>query len=156
MIELGLMLNIDVAKTQHDIYIRNGLFTQITRIELGKSIEQAHMRNRQMIAQWCYEKVKPENIIEKIIENNKTYYVINDYSKLQRLIGELLSEIQHVKSEGDFDLAKNIIEKYGIKIDLEIHKEVLTRFKKLKIAPYTGFINPEYKLVMKNTNVVDV
>jgi len=156
MIELGLMPNADVAKVEYDSYIRNGLLTQITRIELGKSLEQAHMRNRQMVAMWCYEKGKEENIIEKIEEKSKTYYRINDYYKLQRLFGELLSEIQRVKSEGDFEAAKNLIEKYGVKIDIKIHKEIISRFKKLNIAPYTGFINPEYKLVIKNKNIIDV
>ncbi|MEA3318334.1 MAG: dihydrofolate reductase [Bacteroidota bacterium] len=156
MQELGLIPDVDIAITQYDSYIRNGLLTQITRIELGKSIEQAHMRNRQMVAQWCYEKGKAENVIEKITENNKTYFVINDYKKLQNLFGQLLSEIQRVKSEGDFEAAKNLIEKYGVKIDTNIHQEVLLRFKKLNIPPYTGFLNPEYRLITENDNIVDV
>nr|MDA3778818.1 dihydrofolate reductase [Bacteroidales bacterium] len=152
IIKLGLMPNVEVAKTQYDSYIRNGLLTQITRMQLGKSIEQAHMRNRQMIAKWCYDKGKEKNIIVKRKEKNNTYFVINDYEKLQKLFGELLWEIQRVKSEGDFETAKYLIEKYGVKIDKDLHKEVLARFKKLNIAPYTGFLNPEYQLIEDNNN----
>lgn len=156
MIELGLFDNADLAKAEYDSYIRNGLMTQLTRIELGKDIEESHMRNRQLIAKWCYEKGKEEKVIEKIIKDNKTYFVINDYYKLRQLFSDLLIEIQRIKSEGDFEAAKNIIEKYAVKIDLELHKEVLERFKKLNIAPYAGFINPEYKPIISGDAIVDI
>ena len=132
----------DMGRTSYDGYIRNGLMTQLIRIKLGDDVEQAHMRNRQTVSKWVYEKGLSDNVIEKIVENDKTYFVINDYEKLRELFGELLREIQRIKSEGDYEAGKNLIENYGVKIDQELHKEILNRNEKFTSAPYSGFINP--------------
>ena len=147
----------DMGRVSYDEYIRNGLMTQLIRIKLGDDVEQAHMRNRQMVSKWVYEKGISENVIEKVKENNKTYFVIRDYDKLRILFGELLKEIQRIKSEGDYDAGMNIIETYGVKVDQEIHKEVLERNKKFNTPPYSGFINPELKPVYDDKNeIVDI
>ena len=147
----------DMGRVSYDEYIRNGLMTQLIRIKLGDDVEQAHMRNRQMVSKWVYEKGLSENIIEKVKENNKTYFVIRDYDKLRVLFGELLREIQRIKSEGDYDAGMNIIETYGVKVDQEIHKEVLERNKKFTTPPYSGFINPELQPVYNDNNeIVDI
>lgn len=156
LLELGLINSEQVAIAEYNGYIRNGLMTQLTRVELGKDVQQAHMRNRQLVAKWCFEKGQSENIIEKKIKDNKTYFVINDHLKLRKLFGELLKEIQRIKSEGDYNAAQEIVEKYAVKVDYELHKEVLTRYKTLNIAPYSGFINPEILPVIENNTVVDV
>src|SRR5690554_4884413 len=139
MVELGLMESLEVGKAEYDAYIRNGLMTQLQRVELGKNIEQSHMRNRQLVAAWVYEKGKADNVIEKLERDGKTYFKIRDYVALQGLFGELLREIQRIKSEGDFEAGKNLIETYAVKIDQEIHAEVLERVKPLNIPPYSGF-----------------
>lgn len=144
MIELGLIPDIDVAKAGYIAYIRNGLMTQLRRIKPGQNIEQTHMRNRQLVAKWVYEKGIEDNVIEKKIRNNKTYFVINDFDALRKLFGELLAKIQRVKSEGDFEAGKELVEKYAVNVDPEIHREVLERFKKLDIASYGGFVNPVF------------
>ena len=147
----------DMGRVSYDEYIRNGLMTQLIRIKLGNDVEQAHMRNRQMVSKWVYEKGLSENVIEKVEENNKTYFVIRDYDKLRVLFGELLREIQRIKSEGDYDAGMNIIETYGVKVDQEIHKEVLERNKKFTTPPYSGFINPELQPVYNDNNeIVDI
>jgi len=156
LIDLGIMPSYDVAIAQYNSYIKNGLMTQLTRIEPGKNIEQAHMRNRQLIAKWCFEKGQDENVIEKKIKDGKTYFVINHHRKLRNLFGDLLAEIQRIKSEGDYEAAKDLIENYGVKVDKELHHEVLERFKKLRLAPYSGFVNPKYTPVYKNDEIVDV
>ncbi len=156
MIDLELFDSIDAAKCEYSNYIRNGLVTQLGRIELGKDIEQAHMRNRQLISKWCYEKGLKDNVIERKVRNTKTYFVVNDYEKLRDLFAELLREIQRIKSEGDYDGAKYLVENYGIKIDYDLHKEVLERFRLLNIAPYSGFVNPKLIPVLKDDIVVDV
>jgi dipeptidyl-peptidase-3 len=156
MIDLALIPSLDVAKTEYNGYIRNGLMTQLVRIELGKNVEQAHMRNRQLIAKWCFEKGHKENVIECIVRNNKTYFKINDYNKLRDLFGVLLAEVQRIKSEGDYEAGKQLVEKYGVKIDPVLHKEVKARFEKLNIAPYGGFVNPRFKLIEKEGKVVDI
>jgi dipeptidyl-peptidase-3 len=156
MVDLKLMPNLDVAKAEYDTYIRNGLMTQLVRIELGKDIEQAHMRNRQLISKWVFEKGEKDKVIEKKTKEGKTFYTINDYDKLRTLFGELLKEIQRIKSEGDFNAGKELVEKYAIKIDPVLHKEVKERYEKLKLAPYAGFINPILKPVMKNNEIIDV
>jgi len=153
---LGIMPNLDAAKAEYNSYIRNGIMTQITRIELGKDVEQAHMRNRQLIARWCYEHGKKDNVIEKRIRDGKTYFVINDYDKLRTLFGELLKEIQRVKSTGDFEGAKDLIETYAVKIDYDLHKEVLERFAKLNIAPYAGFVNPKMIPQYDGDTIIDI
>jgi len=142
LIEIGVMPTLDVGKAEYDSYIRGGLMTQLYRIEPGDNIEEAHMRNRQEIAAWVYEKGQPENVIEKVVRDGKTYFVINDYDKLRGLFGQLLREHQRIKSEGDFAAAQNLIENYGTKVDPELHAEVLRRFSTLDVAPYSGFINP--------------
>jgi dipeptidyl-peptidase III len=131
-----------IGKAAFDGYIRNGLMTQLTRLNLGDDIEEAHMRNRQLVAAWAFEKGAKENVIEKVVNNSKTYFVIKDYAKLRVLFGELLREIQRIKSEGDFEAGKALVETYGVKVDQDIHKEVLERNSKFKSAPYSGFINP--------------
>ncbi len=144
MVDLGLMESLEVGKAEYDSYIRNGLMAQLQRLKLGDEIEEAHMRNRQMVAGWAYEKGMDEKVIEKVSKDGKTYFRVNDYKKLQVLFGELLKEIQRIKSEGDYEAGKNLIENYGVKVDPVIHQEVLDRVSKLNIAPYGGFVNPEY------------
>jgi dipeptidyl-peptidase III len=156
LVEMGLIPSIEVGKAQYDGYIRNGLMLQLRRIEPGDNIEQAHMRNRQTVAAWAYERGKPDNVIEKIRENGKTYFVINDYEKLRELFGELLREVQRIKSQGDFEAGKNLIENYGVKVDQELLKEVRARYEILGSAPYSGFIQPRLVPVMRNKNIVDV
>lgn len=146
MIELGLLPDKEAFKSEYDQYIRNGLMTQLTRIKLGDDIEQAHMRNRQLIAKWVLEQGKSDNVIEKRVKDGKTFFVINDYKKLRALFGEMLTEIQRIKSEGDFAAAKHLVETYAVKIDQELHAEVLERYEKLKLAPYSGFVNPVYQV----------
>lgn len=131
-----------VGMTAYNDYIRNGLMTQLIRIEPGRDIEEAHMRNRQWVSAWAYEKGKKDNVIEKIVKNGKTYFKINDYKKLHDLFGELLTETQRIKSEGDYNAAKNLVETYGVKVDKELHQEVLKRNSNFKTAAYKGFINP--------------
>ncbi len=155
MVELGLMPSLDVARVQYSNYIRNGLMTQLTRVELGKNIEQAHMRNRQLIAKWCYEQGRADNIIERMEREGKTYFVVNDYEKLRQLFGQLLREIQRVKSTGDFEAGKSLVETYAVKVDYDLHKQLLERFAKLNIAPYGGFVNPLIVPIIQGDSVVD-
>ncbi len=155
MVELGLIPTLDVAWAEYASYMMNGLMTQLSRIEPGKNVEQAHMRNRQAIASWCYEKGRAENVIEKVVENGKTYVVINDFQKLRSLIGQLLGEMQRIKSEGDFEAGRDFIETYGVKVDPVMHAEVLSRYNALNLAPYGGFVNPRYELV-RNVNTGEV
>ena len=156
LIELGVIPNVDAAKAEYNSYIRNGLMTQLTRIEPGKNIEQAHMRNRQLISKWVFEKGAADKVIELVKENGKTFVVVNDHTKLRELFGKLLAEVQRIKSEGDFNAGKALVENYGVKVDQELHKEVLERFKKLNIAPYGGFMNPVLKPVEKNGKITDI
>jgi len=146
MIELGLVPSMEAAKAEFDAYLRNGLLTQLTRIEPGKDIEESHMRNRQLIARWAYQAGKAENVVEFFRKENKTFVRINDYQKLRDLFGQLLKEIQRIKSEGDFEAARNLVENYAVKVDRKLHDEILERFKKLDLAPYAGFLNPVYEL----------
>ena len=134
----------------------NGMMTQFSRIELGKDVEQAHMRNRKLIAEWAYDLGKAEKVIEWVVKDGKRYIVVNDFKKLRDIFGKQLEEIQRIKSEGDFEAGKALIEKYAVKIDYELHKEVLERYKALNIEPYGGFINPEYELVKEGDKIVDV
>ena len=156
MVDLTLMPSLDVAKAEYDGYIRNGLITQLTRIELGKDIEESHMRNRQLIAKWVFEKGESDKVIEKVQKDGKTYFVVNDYQKLRELFGDLLREVQRIKSEGDFVVGKALVEDYAVKVDTVLHKEVKERFEKLNLAAYAGFINPDYHPVMEDGKVVDV
>ncbi|MDP2087815.1 MAG: dihydrofolate reductase [Flavobacteriaceae bacterium] len=146
-----------LGKTAYNNYIRNGLITQLIRVKLGDDIEEAHMRNRQLVAAWVYEKGAADKVIEKVTKNGKTYFVINDYTKLRKLFGNLLCEIQRIKSEGDYESGKYLVEKYGVKVNQKIHKEVLERSKHFKSAPYNGFINPVLTPVTnKNGKITDV
>ena len=156
MVELGLIPSLDVAYAEYARYIMNGMMTQLARIEPGKNVEEAHMRNRKLIAEWCYEQGKAANVIEWIEQDGKTYVVVNDYTKLRELLGRMLREVQRIKSEGDFEAGKTLVEKYAVTVDPKLHAEVLTRYKALDIEPYSGFVNPQYELVEKNGKVVDV
>ena len=147
LVELGLTPNLDAYKAEYYKYLMNGLMTQLVRIVPGNNVEEAHMRNRQLIARWVYEKGKLDNVVELVKKNGKTYVRINDYQKLRLLFGELLAEIQRIKSTGDFDGAHNLVENYAVKVDPVLHAEVLERYKKLNLAPYKGFVNPKYELV---------
>jgi dipeptidyl-peptidase-3 len=156
IVELGLVPSPDLAKAEYNSFIRNGLMTQLVRIHIGKDVEEAHMRNRSLIAHWVYEKGKAKNVVEMIRKDGKTYFRINDYQELRSLFGQLLGEIQRITSEGDYTAAKKLVEAYAVKVDPGLHKEVLERYAKLKIAPYSGFINPVYTPVITNGIIVDV
>lgn len=155
MVELGIMPNFEAYKPQYSNYIRNGLFTQFTRVELGRPNTEAHMQNRKLIAEWCYEKGAADKVIEKKVRGGKTYFVVNDYVALRKLFAELLAEIQRIKSEGDYQAGKSLIEKYAVNIDPELHKEVLARYRTLDLKPYGGFVNPEIVPVEKAGKIVD-
>lgn len=156
LLELGIITGPEVAECEYDTYIRNALLTQLTRIKPGDSLEEAHMRNRQLIASWVYEQGKEANIIEKIREQGKTYFVIRDYEALRMLFGKLLAKVQRIKSEGDYPAARDLIETYGVKVEEELHREVLERYRKLNVPPYAGFINPAYTLVKAGGEITDV
>lgn len=155
MQELGIIPDKDAYKAEYASYIRNGLMVQFNRIELGKPNTEAHMQNRKLIAEWCYEKGKKDNVIEKKVRDGKTYFVINDYVKLRALFAELLAEIQRIKSEGDYEAGKALVEKYAVNIDQDLHKEVLERYGALNLKPYGGFINPDIVPVVEDGKVVD-
>jgi dipeptidyl-peptidase-3 len=156
MVEIGLIPTLDVAKAQYADYIMNGMMTQFSRIEFGKNVEESHMRNRKLIAEWCYEKGKKDNVIEWVKQDGKSYIVVNDFDALRRLFGELLYEVQRIKSTGYYEAGRKLVEEYAVKIDPELHKEVLERYAKLGIEPYSGFVNPDYELVKKDGEIVDV
>ena len=156
LVEIGVMPTIDVGKAEYDSYILNGLMTQLYRIKPGNNLEESHMRNRQLVASWVYEKGKADKVIERITRNNKTYFKINDYDKLRVLFGELLKEIQRIKSEGDFTSGKNLVENFGVKVDQDLLTEVHKRYETLNIAPYSGFIQPKLVPVMNGDSITDV
>jgi dipeptidyl-peptidase-3 len=156
MMELGLYDNRGVYKAEYNSYIRNGMLTQLTRIEPGKTIEQAHMRCRQLIAAWSYDLGKDKNVIEEFERDGKTFVKVNDYEALRELFGKMLSEIQRIKSEGDYTAGRDLIEKYAVQVDQKLHSEILARFSKLNLAPYGGFINPVFVPVIQNGKIVDV
>ena len=155
LVELGILPDPEAYKAQYTSYIRNGLFTQFNRIELGKKNTEAHMQNRKLIADWCYEKGLKDNVIEKKIRDGKTYFIVNDFEALRGLFAELLAEVQRIKSEGDFEAGKALVEKYAVNIDYDLHKEVLERYASLNLKPYGGFINPAIVPVEKTGKVVD-
>ncbi|MBR0286527.1 MAG: dihydrofolate reductase [Bacteroidales bacterium] len=155
MVELGIMPDKEAYKAEYANYIRNGLMVQFTRVELGRPNTEAHMQNRKLIAEWCYEKGAKDKVIEKKVRDGKTYFVVNDYVKLRALFAELLAEVQRIKSEGDYEAGKNLIETYAVHIDPDLHKEVLDRYKSLNLKPYGGFINPDIVPVVKDGKVVD-
>lgn len=155
LVELGILENTEAYKPHYSNYIRNGLMVQTNRVELGRQITEAHMQNRQLIAAWCYEHGKANNVIEKKVRDGKTYFLVNDYEALRGLFGDLLAEIQRIKSEGDYEAGKNLIMKYAVDIDPALHKEVLERYAALGLKPYGGFVNPEIVPVEKDGKVVD-
>ena len=155
MVELGIMPDPEAYKAEYDSYIRNGLMVQFNRVELGRPNTEAHMQNRKLVAEWCFEKGAADNVIEKKVRDGKTYFVVNDYGKLRALFAELLAEIQRIKSEGDYAAGKNLIETYAVHIDPALHKEVKERYDALGLKPYGGFINPDIRPVEKGGKVVD-
>ncbi len=156
LVELGLMPSLDVGRAAYDTQIKNGLQLQLRRVELGNDVEQAHMRNRQLIAAWAYEMGRADNVVEKVEKDGKNYFVINDYEALRGIFAEQLREIQRIKSEGDFDAGQALVETYGVKIDRAMHEEVLARIEPLNIAPYKGFIQPRMIAIEENGEIVDV
>lgn len=157
LLELGLLSDPEAYKAEYYKFMLNGLMTQLMRIEPGKDVEEAHMRNRKLIAEWVMEKGKPDNVVELVDIDGRTFVRINDYGKLRQLFGELLGEIQRIKSEGDYKAGADLVETYAVKVDPKLHKEVLDRYAKLDIAPYKGFINPVYEAVRDNDgNITDV
>lgn len=157
LVELGLTPDADAYKAEYYDYMMNGLMTQLVRIEPGNNVEEAHMRNRQLIAKWAFEKGEADKVVELVKKEGKTYVKVNDYVKLRELFGQLLGEIQRIKSEGDFEAARKMVEAYAVKVDPELHKEILARYEKLHLAPYKGFVNPVYTPEFdKEGNIVDV
>lgn len=156
LIEIGVMPSLEVGKAEYDSYMMNGLMTQLTRIKPGANLEEAHMRNRALNAYWAYEHGKKDNVVEFIKKNGKTYVQVNDYNKLRDLFGQLLREIQRIKSEGDFKAGQSLIETYGVKVNPELHQEVLDRYSRLNIKPYKGFIQPRLVPVTKGGEITDV
>jgi dipeptidyl-peptidase-3 len=155
LVELGILPDTEAYKAEYSSYIRNGIFTQFNRIELGKKNMEAHMQNRKLIADWCYEKGKAANVIEKKVRDGKTYFVVNDFEALRGLFGELLAEVQRIKSEGDYEAGKALVETYAVNIDPALHKEVRERYASLGLKPYGGFVNPEIVPVEKDGKIVD-
>jgi dipeptidyl-peptidase-3 len=145
----------EAYKAQYSSYIRNGIFTQFNRIEFGKKNTEAHMQNRKLIAQWCYEKGLEDKVIEKKVRDGKTYFVVNDFEALRYLFAELLAEIQRIKSEGDFEAGKALVETYAVNIDPALHKEVRDRYYALQLKPYGGFVNPDIVPVKRLGKVID-
>ena len=156
LVELGLVPSFEVAKAGYADYILNGMMTQLARIEPGKDVEEAHMRNRKLIAEWCYEHGKAEKVIEWVEQEGKRYVVVNDFERLRALFGEMLREVQRIKSEGDYEAGKALVERYAVKVDPALHREVLDRYAALHIEPYGGFVNPEYEPVIADGRIVDV
>ncbi len=155
LVKLGIMPDAEAYKAEYCSFIRNGIMGQLSRIELGKTVTESHMQDRKLIAEWCYEKGKTDNVIERKTKEGKTYFVINDYQKLRELFGQLLAEVQRIKSEGDYAAGKKLIETYAVQIDPVLHKEVKERYASLQIKPYGGFINPEIIPVKKEGKIID-
>lgn len=157
IVELGLLPNAEAYKAEYYKYMMNGLMTQLTRIEEGNNIEESHMRNRALIAHWVYEKGANDKVVELKQRDGKTFVVVNNYEALRELFGKLLAEVQRIKSEGDFDSAKKLVENYGVKVDPTLHKEIRERYAKLKLAPYKGFVNPVYKPILNEEGeIIDI
>jgi dipeptidyl-peptidase-3 len=156
MQEIGLMENKEPGYAEYDNYMSNGMMLQLRRILPGDDIEEDHMRNRQLVASWAFERGREENVVERKVIDGKTYFVVNDYEKLRGYFGELLREIQRIKSEGDFEAGRNLVETYGVKVDQELHAEVLRRSEPLNLAPYSGFVNPEMVPVFEGDSIVDI
>jgi Peptidase family M49. len=143
LVDIGLMPSLEVGMAEYDSYIANGMMLQLRRLDEGENIEEDHMRNRQLNASWAYEKGLNENIIERKVVDGKTYFIVNDYAKLRVIFGDLLREIQRIKSEGDYAAAEKLVEAYGVKVDPDLHKEVVARYESLNLAPYSGFVQPK-------------
>lgn len=156
LIEMGVMDDMEVGVHEYNSYIKNGLMLQMRRLEPGANIEEDHMRNRQLIAAWAFEKGEPDNVISKVSRDGRTYFKVNDYEALRTIFGEQLRDIQRITSEGDFEAAKELVEKYGVKVDPVIHAEVLQRSEQFESAPYGGFINPVLVAVEENGEITDV
>lgn len=156
LVDIGVMPTLECGKAGYDDYITGNMMIQLSRIKPGDNLEEAHMRNRQMVCKWVIEKGAKENVVEKKQKDGKTFYVINDYAKLRKLFGDLLREIQRIKSEGDYKAGHDLIENYGVKVDKDLHKEVLERYNKLNIAPYRGFIQAKLVPVVDGDRIVDV
>ena len=156
LIDIGVSPSLEVGKAEYDSYMLNGLMTQLTRLKPGAQVEEAHMRNRQLNARWVYEKGKTDKVVEFVKNNGKTYVRINDYTKLRELFGQLLREIQRIKSEGDYTAGKNLVETYGVKVDAILHAEILKRYATLNTKPYRGFIQPKLIPVMSGDKITDV
>lgn len=157
MVELGLTPDGEAYKAEYYSYMMNGLLTQLVRIEPGCCIEESHMRNRQLIAAWALEHGAKDEVVKLVVKDKKTYVVVNDYDKLRSLFGELLAEIQRIKSEGDYEAARELVEKYAVKVNQKLHSEILERYRELHLAPYKGFINPVYTaLTDDKNNIIDV
>ena len=156
MQEIGLMENKEPGYAEYDNYMSNGMMLQLRRILPGDDIEEYHMRNRQLVASWAFERGREENVVERKVIDDKTYFVVNDYEKLRGYFGELLREIQRIKSEGDFEAGRKLVETYGVKVDQQLHAEVLRRSEPLNLAPYSGFVNPEMKPVVEGDSIVDI
>ena len=148
------MPSLEVGKAEYDSYIRNGLLTQLRRIKLGKDVEEAHMRNRMWVSAWAYEKGMADSVIVKVVREGSTYYDIRDYEKLRVLFGDLLREVQRIKSQGDYAAGQALVETYGVKVDPELHKQVLARAEKIKTAPYAGFVQPEMTAVTDANGII--
>jgi dipeptidyl-peptidase-3 len=156
LVDLGVMSSLDYGKAAYDDYITNGLIIQLSRLKLGDNLEEAHMRNRQLVSAWVFEKGAKENVISKTVKDGKTYFVVNDYDKLRKLFGDLLKEIQRIKSQGDYKAGHDLVENYGVKVDPTLHKEILDRYNKLNVPPYAGFIQPKLVPVMEGDKIIDV
>ncbi len=156
LVDLGVMSSLDYGKAAYDDYITSGLIIQLSRLKLGDNLEEAHMRNRQLVAAWVFEKGAKENVISKTVKDGKTYFVVNDYEKLRKLFGDLLKEIQRIKSQGDYKAGHDLVENYGVKVDKALHKEILDRYAKLNFAPYAGFIQPKLVPVKDGDKITDV
>jgi dipeptidyl-peptidase-3 len=156
LVELGLMPSVEVGQVEYDGYIRNALQQQLYRVPPGGDVEEDHMRNRQLVGAWVYEKGRAENVIERRERDGKTYFVVRDYAKLRELFGALLRELQRIKSEGDYAAIRDLVERYAVKVDPAMHKEVLERYAKLNIPPFAGFIGPRLVPVLDGERVVDV
>jgi len=157
LVDLGIIPSADAFKAEYYSFMMNGLMTQLVRIQPGNNVEEAHMRNRQLIARWVLEKGAPEKVVELVKKDGETFVRINDYQKLRNLFGQLLAEIQRIKSEGDYAAARNLVEAYAVKVDPELHKEILSRYEKLNLAPYKGFLNPVYDVTTdKDGKITDV
>ncbi|MCA1762479.1 MAG: dipeptidyl peptidase 3, partial [Flavobacteriales bacterium] len=156
LIDMGIMYDLDVGRHAYDDYIKNGMMLQLRRLQPGEEIEEDHMRNRQLVAAWAFEKGESDNVISKVTRDGKTYFEINDYDKLREIFGDLLRLIQRIKSEGDYEAGKALVENYGVQVDEELHREVLKRTEKFNSAPYGGFINPKLVPVMDGDNITDI